>query len=579
MASQWYYTQQGKRQGPIPTQQLKELAATGQLLPTDLVGKDGMAALVPASRIKGLFAPPVNDEPPPIPSDVQPPPLPTADEPPPLPKTFLAHRGMKSPSILPLALAAVIVVALVGVGAYIYSCVGNKHVATSDIEPPRGHVNDAHEPEEKNATHKAESARVEKSETAATVVAVRSANEVVIGKRVPGIVSDSIVESPNSGRVAFIVKRANDQGEGAAARRGMKQLVVVNGDEGKEYNAVSKPIFSPDSERVAYQATRYPSQFIVVDGEEGKEYSAVKNVVFSPNSKRVAYQAARRPSQFIVVDGEEGKEYINVSGPVFSADSRRVAYKACVSDGKYNPEISVVDGVEGKPHRSVVSPTFSPDSKRVAYAMGDSYSCIVVDGEVGKRYMGVGGYVFTPDSTQVVYWAEYYSANRGNRSCIVMGDQKEKGYQFGGLGPPILSNDGKRLAYSATRRAKRFIVVDREEGKEYDAVTNPIFSPDSRRVAYMARRDKTQFIVLDRVEGKEYDSVCGLSFSPDSRRVAYKVKRNGKWCVVVNGTEGQEYDEFVSVNWVLWETDKLLHVAALRGDEFRSVTMEIKEGE
>lgn len=138
MADQWYYMQQGKRQGLVSAQQLKELAATGQLSPTDLVGKDGMAALVPASLIKGLFAPPVNDESPPIPPEVQPPPLPTADEPPPLPKTFLAHRGTKSSSIMPLALAAVIVMALVAIGAYIYMHSGNTGVAKSNLSGTRG---------------------------------------------------------------------------------------------------------------------------------------------------------------------------------------------------------------------------------------------------------------------------------------------------------------------------------------------------------------------------------------------------------------------------------------------------------
>jgi hypothetical protein len=43
--------------GPCTSRELKELASTGQLLPTDRVLKDGMERAVKARRVKGLFAP------------------------------------------------------------------------------------------------------------------------------------------------------------------------------------------------------------------------------------------------------------------------------------------------------------------------------------------------------------------------------------------------------------------------------------------------------------------------------------------------------------------------------------------
>src|SRR4051794_23964580 len=58
MTSDWFYTQQGKAApAPIPAAQLRQLALTGQLQPTDLVWQDGMPNWVPASSVKGLFAP------------------------------------------------------------------------------------------------------------------------------------------------------------------------------------------------------------------------------------------------------------------------------------------------------------------------------------------------------------------------------------------------------------------------------------------------------------------------------------------------------------------------------------------
>jgi hypothetical protein len=57
VADEWYYTRQGQQQGPVGAAQLKQLAASGQLLPTDLVWKEGLANWVPASSARGLFPP------------------------------------------------------------------------------------------------------------------------------------------------------------------------------------------------------------------------------------------------------------------------------------------------------------------------------------------------------------------------------------------------------------------------------------------------------------------------------------------------------------------------------------------
>jgi hypothetical protein len=46
----------GQRFGPVAAHQLKALAAAGQLLPTDLVWREGMADWRPASQCKGLFS-------------------------------------------------------------------------------------------------------------------------------------------------------------------------------------------------------------------------------------------------------------------------------------------------------------------------------------------------------------------------------------------------------------------------------------------------------------------------------------------------------------------------------------------
>jgi hypothetical protein len=55
MESQWYYSKAGQQFGPITAEQLKRMATTRELAPTDLVWKDGMANWVAASTVQGLF--------------------------------------------------------------------------------------------------------------------------------------------------------------------------------------------------------------------------------------------------------------------------------------------------------------------------------------------------------------------------------------------------------------------------------------------------------------------------------------------------------------------------------------------
>lgn len=73
MAQQWYYARGDQRTGPITSKQLKTLAASGGLRPTDLVWAEGMEQWKEARLVQGLFHP---DEaghrqgPPPLPTDL-----------------------------------------------------------------------------------------------------------------------------------------------------------------------------------------------------------------------------------------------------------------------------------------------------------------------------------------------------------------------------------------------------------------------------------------------------------------------------------------------------------------------------
>ena len=53
--SQWYYSKNNQQLGPLSPEQLKQLAASGQLQPSDLVWREGMSQRTEARKVKGLF--------------------------------------------------------------------------------------------------------------------------------------------------------------------------------------------------------------------------------------------------------------------------------------------------------------------------------------------------------------------------------------------------------------------------------------------------------------------------------------------------------------------------------------------
>jgi WD40 repeat protein len=57
MSDQWYVARNNKKHGPFTAAKLKELAAQGRLLSTDMLLKEGMQKWAAASSVKGLFTP------------------------------------------------------------------------------------------------------------------------------------------------------------------------------------------------------------------------------------------------------------------------------------------------------------------------------------------------------------------------------------------------------------------------------------------------------------------------------------------------------------------------------------------
>ncbi|MGA2440373.1 MAG: GYF domain-containing protein [Tepidisphaeraceae bacterium] len=73
--AEWFYSKNGQQQGPVSGTALKQMADNGQILPDDLVWREGMAEWAKASQLKGLFGAPGAPPPVPVAPQMAPPPL------------------------------------------------------------------------------------------------------------------------------------------------------------------------------------------------------------------------------------------------------------------------------------------------------------------------------------------------------------------------------------------------------------------------------------------------------------------------------------------------------------------------
>lgn len=158
--------------------------------------------------------------------------------------------------------------------------------------------------------------------------------------------------SPDGSRLAYWARRG--------PKETGKEFAVVDGIEGPQYDTVWSPLFSPDSKRVAYAAKRGDKLRVVVDGEEGAEYEGIASdyPVFSPDSRHVAYEASVGPweddDHVLVVDGDElwkGWRGRQGRGALFSPNGEHIAWLVksgrdvvVLLDGESGPEADTAFG-------------------------------------------------------------------------------------------------------------------------------------------------------------------------------------------------------------------------------------------
>jgi len=322
--------------------------------------------------------------------------------------------------------------------------------------------------------------------------------------------------SPDSQRTAYV---ARDAKERFVVVDGHHQLVV--------YDEVPTDslAFSPDSKHYVFAARRGEYWMVVVNGQEGEAYTQVGPPVFSPDSQRLAYWALKPSGVWVVVaDGQEdARTYVQQhAGLWFSPDSKRLG----VIGNRNGRWQVIIDGQVETGHDALGqdSLVFSPDSKHVAYAVQDNNQWrVLIDGEpvTEREYDALltGSLVFSKDSLRFAY-----AASRQGLWFVVEDGFEHKPFIQVKADSLRFSPDSARLAYIASASEnKQAVVVNGRRWAVSDQMEALAFSPNSASVVWVARSGSSSRLFVDGTGGAyQFDRLvpgASLAFSREDPSV------------------------------------------------------------
>ena len=230
------------------------------------------------------------------------------------------------------------------------------------------------------------------------------------GKHFAMIGLSSIVFSPDGTRLAYCAmkNRATEQ-----------WCLMENGVEKAQLKTWEPPLYSPDSQHLAYGASMNTGGTWIVDGKAQGNYSGIMmaGFRFSPDSQHHAFIARQGQNNCLIRDGKkEGDYYDFADPPVFSPDSQHCA----ISAQKYASQYVILDGKEIDSHQYIgeSSVTFSPDSQTLAYegidgsrrriflkqTQGETYDFIFTTNNGGIYFDTNDQIHYLAQKDAVVYW-------------------------------------------------------------------------------------------------------------------------------------------------------------------------------
>lgn len=334
------------------------------------------------------------------------------------------------------------------------------------------------------------------------------------------------------------------------------------------------------SGRIAYVARRGERDVLVIDGRQHAAYDRIQTIVASPDGERLALQVFDGWCEQVVVDGTS-LPYARAPRGIphsamfdFSRDGRHFAYlsrEGWVIDGalvtEADAEMRAVLETFTRPDRrfgDLYAPVASEPRMLEGYQVlrelrrdfvGPVVATLVADTQPGMMRIWVNG-AFTPAYRfNPVCWAPTATGI----ACAVRADGQEFVWADGVEGPRyaeitklVSSADGRRLAYIATSGGDMVVVCDGVASPPYEMVepSSLCFSQDGRRLSYQARihsygsrygHPSTHY-VIDGKAGPGFNYASPVIFAPTGDHW-YTAHKDAEYGVVINGQAGAWYDE------------------------------------
>lgn len=414
-AASWFYVRDKKKVGPVSTAQLHELAARGELRPSDMVLREGTARWMTAGSVDGVCLPPA-----PAPSPLQPASAPlatVADPSTPEPPVAVAVPGNEPaqvgrPDLMRLLKERWVLVASVAGGLFVFLVITATCIAL--VVGGRG--------------KQGQQASVGSSGS------TRNTSKDPITTR-PKESSDTKPKATFKGHTKLISIRSlafSLDGKKLASGSGNETIVLWDVASGKELAAlnghkeeVTSVAFSPDGKKLASASTDDTIKLWNV--ATGKELATLKghthvvrSVAFSPDGKTLASGSTDKTIKlWDVATGNELATLRGAPGGVysvaFSPDGKRLASGGYDGGDIYSSrddrtvklwdvaagtELATLNG-----HKAAVnSVVFSPDGKMLASASNDK-TIKLWDVATGKELATLQGHTgdvcsvaFSPDN-------------------------------------------------------------------------------------------------------------------------------------------------------------------------------------
>jgi hypothetical protein len=216
------------------------------------------------------------------------------------------------------------------------------------------------------------------------------------------------------------------------ATRGAKQVVVVDDKPGEEFDHAGVPVFSPDSNTVAYVAQLGKEMFVIANGKRGTAHEGIwwGGPTFSPDSRRLAFIAKVGQKWQVVVDGRGGRAFDRIwpYQYFFQTFQLTISFPRCL--------------------------VFSPDSQHLAYVGVDGDKAyVMLDERASGPYDGVGGALLSGRGVGATVNGNFVMAGK---AMIAVGGTEAVDRRV-----LVFSGDSSRLAFGAREgRALWWRVID-----------------------------------------------------------------------------------------------------------------------